>query len=55
MEFPNLLTKILESQEGVNTAMSLQGDCADALTLVYHPYKQTDKARSAPFDLSTGH
>ena len=32
MEFPNTLTKMLASQEGVNTAMSLQGD--DALTLV---------------------
>ena len=31
-EFPDLLTKMLASQEGVNTAMSLQGD--DALTLV---------------------
>jgi hypothetical protein len=31
-EFPNTLTKMLASQEGVNTAMSLQGD--DALTLV---------------------
>jgi len=31
-EFPNALTSMLESQEGMNTAMSLQGD--DALTLV---------------------
>lgn len=31
-EFPNILTQMLASQEGVNTAMSLQGD--DALTLV---------------------
>ena len=31
-EFPNLLTEMLASIEGVNTAMSLQGD--DALTLV---------------------
>ena len=31
-EFQNTLTKMLASQEGVNTAMSLQGD--DAVTLV---------------------
>ena len=31
-EFQNALTKMLASQEGVNTAMSLQGD--DAVTLV---------------------
>ena len=31
-EFPNVLTKMLASPEGVNTAMSLQGD--DAQTLV---------------------
>ena len=31
-EFPDLLTKMLASPEGVNTAMSLQGD--DAQTLV---------------------
>ena len=31
-EFPNALTKMLASQEGVNTALSLQGE--DALTLV---------------------
>ena len=31
-EFPNALTKMLASQEGMNAAMSLQGD--DALTLV---------------------
>jgi hypothetical protein len=31
-EFPNVLTKMLASQENVNTAMSLQGD--EALTLV---------------------
>lgn len=31
-EFPNVLTKMLASQENVNTAMTLQGD--DALTLV---------------------
>ena len=31
-EFPSTLTKMLASQEGMNTAMSLQGD--DALTLV---------------------
>ena len=31
-EFSNILTKMLASPEGVNTAMSLQGD--DALTLV---------------------
>jgi len=31
-EFPNALTELLASQEGVNAAMSLQGD--DALTLV---------------------
>ena len=31
-EFPNTLTKMLASQEGMNTAMSLQGD--DAMTLV---------------------
>ena len=30
--FPNALTKMLASQEGVNMAVSLQGD--DALTLV---------------------
>ena len=30
--FPNTLTKMLASQEGTNTAMSLQGD--DAMTLV---------------------
>jgi len=31
-EFPNTLTQMLASQEGINTAMSLQGD--DAQTLV---------------------
>jgi len=31
-DIPNALTKMLASQEGMNTAMSLQGD--DALTLV---------------------
>jgi hypothetical protein len=31
-EFPNTLTKMLASQEGMNTAMSMQGD--DALALV---------------------
>jgi hypothetical protein len=31
-EFPAALAKILESQDGMDTAMSLQGD--DALTLV---------------------
>lgn len=31
-EFPNTLTKMLASQEGMNAAMSLQGD--DAVTLV---------------------
>ena len=31
-EFPNALTKMLASQEGVNTALSLQGE--DAMTLV---------------------
>jgi hypothetical protein len=31
-DFPNALTKVLASQEGVNTALALQGD--DALTLV---------------------
>ena len=32
MDFPDTLNKMLASQEGMNTAMSLQGD--DALTLV---------------------
>ena len=31
-EFPSVLAKMLASQEGMNIAMSLQGD--DALTLV---------------------
>lgn len=30
--FPDTLTRVLASQEGMNTAMSLQGD--DALTLI---------------------
>ena len=31
-EFPNILSRVLASQEGMNSAMSLQGD--EALTLV---------------------
>ena len=31
-EFPNILSRVLASQEGMNAVMSLQGD--DALTLV---------------------
>lgn len=47
-EFPNALTKMLASQESVNTALSLQGE--DALTLV-DILDQAFEAPNMPLDL----